>query len=622
MSVSATQAGHGGTISTHSLGKTTLNGTLLAQGGKSSGNGGFINTGSSLLEIGSSLSVIAGSRGDGSVGTWNIIASSLGINLNNAKVISAALDRANVNMKLVKSYCASYGGCDFSMTPGLIFDPGAVISKSSSVNSQLAFDSEGQLTIAGNINSSETAPLDLILKSSESVLLETSAKIGVRQAKIEAPAVSVWGDLASYGGEGQMPWIAILAGRLLVTGTIRANSRNNVAGRIYIHSDNEVLLNHNGVIAANGDDGGEVDVSSDGIISILGTIQTNGSSGRGGTIHLEAQNDILIQDASLMANGSEGGSITHISNSGNLVVQNSTIQTNGSSGRGGTIAISGYNNTLINNSTISSVGYTQGGRILIGYDEKDQTLPFSKYASIDSQTVVSTNSMLEVGGVIETSAHVLNLLGTINAGRGGIWLIDPYNVTIGASASGTSYSSPYTTFTPSATSQILASNIQTALNAGSSVTISTGSSGSDAGDITVSSAISKTAGGNAVLTLTASGSVIINNTISSSSGTLGLTVTATNGSFSGTGNLSLNGGALSVTQATSGTYSGILSGTGTTLTKLGAGTLTLSGDNSYTGNTTVTAGTLQVGNAGSTGRIGSGNIINNEILPILITIPR
>ncbi|NCV08504.1 MAG: hypothetical protein EBW51_07945, partial [Actinobacteria bacterium] len=306
--------------------------------------------------------------------------------------------------------------------------------------------------------------------------------------------------------------------------------------------------------------------------------------------------------------------ITHISNSGNLVVQNSTIQTNGSSGRGGTIAISGYNNTLINNSTISSVGYTQGGRILIGYDEKDQTLPFSKYASIDSQTVVSTNSMLEVGGVIETSAHVLNLLGTINAGRGGIWLIDPYNVTIGASASGTSYSSPYTTFTPSATSQILASNIQTALNAGSSVTISTGSSGSDAGDITVSSAISKTAGGNAVLTLTASGSVIINNTISSSSGTLGLTVTATNGSFSGTGNLSLNGGALSVTQATSGTYSGILSGTGTTLTKLGAGTLTLSGDNSYTGNTTVTAGTLQVGNAGSTGRIGSGNIINNANL--------
>ena len=246
-------------------------------------------------------------------GTWNIIASNLGINPNNAKVISAALDRANVNMKLVKNYCASYGGCDFSMTPGLIFDPGAVISKSSSVNTQLAFDSEGQLTIAGNINSSETAPLDLILKSSESVLVETSAKIGVRQAKIEAPAVSVWGDLASYGGEGQMPWIAILAGRLLVTGTVRANSRNNLAGRIYIHTTNEVLLDHNGIIAANGDDGGEVNVSSDGIISILGTIQTNGSSRQGGTDHGEAQSDLVIQDTSLMANGFDGGSITLIS---------------------------------------------------------------------------------------------------------------------------------------------------------------------------------------------------------------------------------------------------------------------------------------------------------------------
>ena len=258
VSVSATQSGHGGTITTHSLGKTTLNGTLLAQGGKSSGNGGFINTGSSLLEIGNALSVKAGNRGEGQVGAWNITASHLDINHNNDKVLSAALDRAHVNMKLVKNYCASYGGCDFSMTPGLIFDPGAIISKTSAINTQLTMDSEGSLSVSGTIKSHETAPLDLILKSSESVLIETSSKIGVRQAKIDAPKISIWGDLASYGGEGNMPWIAILAGRLLVTGSVRTNSRNNLAGKIDIHGSNEVILDASGLIAANGDEGGEV----------------------------------------------------------------------------------------------------------------------------------------------------------------------------------------------------------------------------------------------------------------------------------------------------------------------------------------------------------------------------
>ena len=139
-----------------------------------------------------------------------------------------------------------------------------------------------------------------------------------------------------------------------------------------------------------------------------------------------------------------------------------------------------------------------------------------------------------------------------------------------ASASGTSYS---TTFTAAATSNIQPSSIVASLNAGTSVSISTGgaSPGSDTGDITVSNTIAKTTGGNATLTLSAYGSVILNADITSSSGTLGLTVTASNGSFSGSGNLSLNGGALSITQATAGTYSGVISGTGTTLTKAGAG---------------------------------------------------
>ncbi|MDM0116921.1 autotransporter outer membrane beta-barrel domain-containing protein [Variovorax sp. J22R133] len=50
------------------------------------------------------------------------------------------------------------------------------------------------------------------------------------------------------------------------------------------------------------------------------------------------------------------------------------------------------------------------------------------------------------------------------------------------------------------------------------------------------------------------------------------------------------------------------------LTKLGSGTLVLAGNNAYEGGTTISAGTLQVGNGGSAGSVGAGDVINNGFL--------
>jgi autotransporter-associated beta strand protein len=61
-------------------------------------------------------------------------------------------------------------------------------------------------------------------------------------------------------------------------------------------------------------------------------------------------------------------------------------------------------------------------------------------------------------------------------------------------------------------------------------------------------------------------------------------------------------------------FNGELSGAGGVIRNSTASKLILAGTNSYTGDTTIDAGTLQIGNDGSTGNLGSGDVINNGTL--------
>ena len=151
------------------------------------------------------------------------------------------------------------------------------------------------------------------------------------------------------------------------------------------------------------------------------------------------------------------------------------------------MGISGRVATTLSNTSIFAKGGEQGGTILIGNDAQHGTLPFSQVTSLDALTLIDTSATAGRGGHIETSGNTLNLLATINAGRGGMWLIDPWNYTIGTTE---------------------ASYIQTALNAGSNVLITTATSPASVGansitgasttavsdSITVNSAISATSG--------------------------------------------------------------------------------------------------------------------------------
>ena len=109
------------------------------------------------------------------------------------------------------------------------------------------------------------------------------------------------------------------------------------------------------------------------------------------------------------------------------------------------------------------------------------------------------------------------------------------------------------------------------------------------------------------LQLGAGGSLASTGALTVNGGTFDLNGhTQTVGTFSGAGGrVDLGSGALTVTQATSVGYAGVITGSGS-LTKTGAGTLTLTGANDYSGGTTVNAGTL----AGTTTSL-QGNILDN-----------
>ncbi|HVZ27179.1 MAG TPA: autotransporter-associated beta strand repeat-containing protein, partial [Rhizomicrobium sp.] len=105
----------------------------------------------------------------------------------------------------------------------------------------------------------------------------------------------------------------------------------------------------------------------------------------------------------------------------------------------------------------------------------------------------------------------------------------------------------------------------------------------------------------------------------------GATLQALTGSASGI--VALGGQTLTITNAQNVLFAGtiedggIAGGSGGSLV-LDGGTLGLSGNNTYTGTTTIASGAvLGIGNAGTTGSLGSGDVIDDGLLTYLLSSP-
>ena len=540
VNASATQIGNGGAINLNAP-VINLKGQLSAQGGQQLGNGGRITTTASTLNVDNNT-VIDASALNGQAGSWTINAPEINFDQSLANLVSATLNSTNVVINTFKNLNFALAKTASNMSGDINLATNVVLEKTSNILTSLTMNAEGVLNIGGTFNNTSSAPLDMVLMSSDSIILTSSAQLNARFMKLSAPILTAGGNLNAYGSSNpESPFMALLGGRLEISGTLRSGSKQN-KGSIQIRGDNVVDINGANLVAANDDLGGDISIASNGDINISHTtILTNGSNGRGGSLNIFATN-VAIFNSTLKANGTTGGGLVYIvASSGDVNFQQSFIQTNGGAGVGGSILISGVNNTIISSTEMDSTGYSQGGTIKIGNDATDQKIPFSSFTYIDSNSVLNASQLSldplnRHGGYIETSGHTLFMLASINAGRGGIWLLDPTDIVISYD-SADSLTINYDVLNSFGFGELLPSDIHfaplppsinppisalpstinvndliTALNLGQLITITTvGNNGVGNGDISVNAPIIATDGS---LTLKAAGTVSINSPIS------------------------------------------------------------------------------------------------------------
>ena len=278
-------------------------------------------------------------------------------------------------------------------------------------------------------------------------------------------------------------------------------------------------------------------VISAGDVHSLALSNTGNIRAVGGSITM-AGNGLVTNEGKLNASdardGRTGGNVSMFGE--HVGVLNGFIDASGDAG-GGTVLIGGdymgkgphrnASGTYIGEQAdifASALTHGDGGHVIVWADEVTRV-----YGDIAARGGAAGGD----GGFVETSGkHYLDVTRAADVsapmGAGGMWLLDPSNVTIQNAAGTIDGFTPLFVATAD-DSTVSAGVILTALDAGTSVTISTARLlGAQDGDITVNAdvTLNKTAGGNATLTLLAANDININGPISSSSGQLNVVLTA------------------------------------------------------------------------------------------------
>src|SRR6056300_1442904 len=326
-------------------------------------------------------------------------------------------------------------------------------------------------------------------------------------------AIEVPGGLIIISVKAKSSLVSSIINQEGILSTKQADQVVKKDGRVYLQASTINLSNNSEMIASGND--------------------------AGGLINLSAKDINISENSVIDVSGEIAGEIELNSTKGNLNLTNSTLKASSNENDGGKIIVASTENIIIENSSIEARRLNNGGQILIGNDYLEKTIPIAKSTILDLTTILNVSSFdteQGIGGLIETSGLKLVTNASIQAGEGGSWIIDPFDIIIDDTTAG---------------------YINTALTAGTSVTLTTatetndinndpvntitGSSGE--GDITLNSAI--TSSGNGSLTLIAADDIYINAAISLSGTNNQVTLTAADivylgASITTTGNQTIN----------------------------------------------------------------------------------
>ena len=310
-------------------------------------------------------------------------------------------------------------------------------------------------------------------------------------------------------------------------------------------------------------DGGDVLMTAaqarhvvDALVENTGTVRAHTAAGKKGAIRISTKG---IDNNTEKANG-------RVVNTGTLSVQGDDLGEDG-----GAITILSDAITLGDGSVVDASGDTDGGTIRVGGDyQGGGNLPTGDYLRIDRNAILNASSRRSgqggriIGwadrdtffyghadasavdgdaGLIEMSGkRYLDFDGTVDLlsvdGARGVLLLDPTNITISSSASSNvTGTSPYSPTGDDVTSVLNSATLLAALASGN-VIVQTRATGAQAGNITVSDALSWASGN--TLTLDAHGQIIVNAAIAGGSVEMiaGADV-ALNATLAGTGNLTI-----------------------------------------------------------------------------------
>ncbi|MBP9218219.1 MAG: filamentous hemagglutinin N-terminal domain-containing protein, partial [Sterolibacterium sp.] len=349
----------------------------------------------------------------------------------------------------------------------------------------------------------------LITTPQGETLLAAGQKIELIDTATPGVKVEITGEAGKVTNLGQ---IATDAGRIGMVGALVKNSGKLDAssvvregGRIFLKARQETFVEGEGQLAATGKTGGTIDV--------------------------QGHHVAVTDQARIDASGEAGGGLVRVGGDyrgGNPEIQNA--------------AATWFGPQASIRADAKTEG--QGGRVILWGNDATRA-----HGHISAQGAAGGK-----GGFVETSGHFLDTAGIdLKMGAGGEWLLDPYDITIIGNTDNNITGSP--NFTATGISATLnTATVEGLLNAGTSVSVDTTGGGGQPGNIDINTTtISKTAGGDATLTLKAHNDISFSQgNISSTAGKLNVVLMAdqfgsgTTGVVSkdSTSSVSTNGGNL------------------------------------------------------------------------------